>query len=108
MPRDGLLRLLLVLLDDCNESIYVSVFGHPLFEEEVHILFANWKQIHKVQLVLSCEFEVTQLALNFLNERTDLPWGCESQSMGYKVLTPEVAAFLEFLRLLEECRVTPL
>jgi hypothetical protein len=71
----------------------------------VHVLLADWKQIYKVQLVLPSEFQMTKLALNVLNQGTDFPLSRQSHTMGGKVLRPEAVALLEFLGLLEECRV---
>ena len=48
---------------------------------------------------------MTKLALNVLNQGTDFPLSRQSHTMGGKVLRPEAVALLEFLGLLEECRV---
>ena len=71
----------------------------------MHVLLADWKQIYKVQLVLPSELQMTKLALNFLNQGADFPLSRQSHAMRNKVLPPEAVTLLEFLWLLEECRV---
>lgn len=71
----------------------------------MHVLLADWKQIYKVQLVLPSELQMTKLAFNVLNQGADFPLTRQSHAMRNKVLPPKAVAFLEFLWLLEECRV---